>query len=158
HRCRAAPPRRRGARRGPRGGSRVDGGRGRASGPGMVVEASGRSMRGLAGVGVALIGLWATTSVGRASRRVRREPPARAAARAAPPRGVKAGRDGRVVAVSARRAYLDRGRADGLTTGLALTLRRGARTVGTCTVELVADHSAACTQARVHVGDVFVAP
>ncbi len=76
--------------------------------------------------------------------------PAPAGAAGARPRGT-----GAVLYVTATRAYLDAGEADGLAPGAVLELRRGGAVTGRCTVETLADHSAVCTGAGIRVGDTF---
>lgn len=61
---------------------------------------------------------------------------------------------GRVTYVTFERAYLDRGRDDGLAPGQILKLRQG-RAKRTCKVEWVADTRATCVGAGVSVGDQF---
>jgi len=62
---------------------------------------------------------------------------------------------GRVQFVTDKRAYLDRGAADGLTPGQALPLARGGRSAGSCTVDTTSDHGATCVGGRPRVGDTF---
>jgi hypothetical protein len=62
---------------------------------------------------------------------------------------------GRVALITERRAYLDRGAADGLKPGQSLALARFGRPAGSCTVEVVGDHEATCTGNRPRVGDTF---
>lgn len=63
--------------------------------------------------------------------------------------------EGHVVQVTPARAYLDAGRAEGLTKGAQLRLWRGAAKAGTCAVEQVADHRASCTGGAARLGDRF---
>jgi hypothetical protein len=56
------------------------------------------------------------------------------------------------------RAYLDAGSEDGLATGAAVILRRGAETKGKCTIETLAPHHAVCTGVQARVGDTFALP
>jgi hypothetical protein len=65
---------------------------------------------------------------------------------------------GRVALVTDRRAYLDRGGADGLVAGQALAMWRSGRSLGACTLEAVGDHEATCTGRRLRVGDTFRSP
>jgi hypothetical protein len=62
---------------------------------------------------------------------------------------------GAVTYVTAARAYLDAGAADGLAVGAELALRRDGAPAGRCTVEAVAPHHAVCTGARARPGDIF---
>lgn len=62
---------------------------------------------------------------------------------------------GRVVQVTAARAYLDAGAEDGLSPGDVLTLWRGEVEAGRCTVETVAPGSATCTAGVARPGDAF---
>ena len=62
---------------------------------------------------------------------------------------------GRVALVTDRRAYLDRGAADGLVAGQALAITRAGRSIGSCTLEVVGDHESTCTGHRLRVGDSF---
>ncbi|HEY5677151.1 MAG TPA: hypothetical protein VIR81_10205, partial [Myxococcales bacterium] len=65
---------------------------------------------------------------------------------------------GTVLYVTARRAYLDAGDDAGLAPGQALSLTRGGRPAGTCTVEAVTDRSATCASADARGGDRFALP
>ena len=62
---------------------------------------------------------------------------------------------GRVQFVTDRRAYLDRGAADGLGVRQSLAVARGGRPIGACTIESVGDHEATCVGVRLRVGDTF---
>lgn len=62
---------------------------------------------------------------------------------------------GKVVSVSASRAYLDRGAADGLVAGATVELKRAGEKAGTCVVEEVAEHHARCKGAWLRPGDLF---
>ena len=62
---------------------------------------------------------------------------------------------GRVQFVTDKRAYLDRGAADGLSPGQALPFARGGRAAGSCTVDTTSDHGATCVGGRPRVGDTF---
>ncbi len=62
---------------------------------------------------------------------------------------------GSVTSVRAGSAYLDRGRDDGLTVGLELTLSRDGLPAGSCRVEWVGDHHASCQGPGLRVGDAF---
>jgi hypothetical protein len=63
---------------------------------------------------------------------------------------------GSVVFVTGARAYLDRGAADGLTTGQGVRLFRRGAPVATCTLELVSEHAGTCRTSVARVGDAFV--
>ena len=65
---------------------------------------------------------------------------------------------GRVQFATERRAYLDRGSAEGLAVGQWLPIARGVRGVGSCKIESVGDHEATCTGARLRPGDAFRTP
>jgi hypothetical protein len=62
---------------------------------------------------------------------------------------------GRVQFVTDRRAYLDRGTAEGMSLRQALALARAGRPIGACTVDSIGDHEATCVGARPRVGDTF---
>jgi hypothetical protein len=62
---------------------------------------------------------------------------------------------GRVQFLTDRRAYLDRGAADGLSLRQSLAVARAGRPIGACTIESVGDHEATCVGARLRVGDTF---
>ena len=62
---------------------------------------------------------------------------------------------GRVVSATPTRAYLDAGADDGLEVGSTLQLRRGDAPAGTCRVEEVAAHHAACAGIGLRAGDTF---
>ena len=63
---------------------------------------------------------------------------------------------GSVVDVTASgRAYLDAGSEDGLFAGATVVLRRGAESLGRCTIEAIAPHYAVCTGIGARVGDTF---
>jgi hypothetical protein len=61
-----------------------------------------------------------------------------------------------VLWTSQRRAYLNRGEADGLEPGDSVRIVRDGQTVATCTVEFLSDHASACATGRAGVGDGFV--
>ena len=65
---------------------------------------------------------------------------------------------GEVEYATAAHAYLDAGAEDGLAVGAEIALRRGPEAIGTCKVESVAPHHAACAFARARVGDTFALP
>ena len=65
---------------------------------------------------------------------------------------------GHVLFATDQRAYLDRGKLDGLEAKQSLPILRGGRAIATCTVEQTAEHQATCTGARLHVGDTFRPP
>lgn len=69
-------------------------------------------------------------------------------ARPARPRGT-----GAVVYVTAARAYLDAGAADGLAAGAVVIARRGGREAGRCTVDALGEHHAACPATALRPGD-----
>lgn len=72
---------------------------------------------------------------------------------AAPPR--KRG-EGRVIGLTAGRAYLDAGAEEGLAPGARLVLRRNEEPAGACVLDLVAAHHASCPAAPgLKVGDAF---
>jgi len=62
---------------------------------------------------------------------------------------------GTVMYLTASRAYLDRGHADGLAVGTELKLERQGRDAGACKVDSVGDHVATCVGAGVRLGDAF---
>lgn len=62
---------------------------------------------------------------------------------------------GEVSSVTADAAFLNRGSADGLTAGQALTFSRGAKVGGACTVSAVSEHFARCEGRGLRVGDRF---
>jgi len=62
---------------------------------------------------------------------------------------------GRVLQVTATRAYLDAGADEGLTPGQVVALWRGDVEAGRCTVEEVAPGSATCTGGGARPGDAF---
>lgn len=63
---------------------------------------------------------------------------------------------GTVLFVTGARAYVDRGAADGLTTGQSVRLFRHGAPVATCTLELVSEHAGTCRTTAARVGDAFV--
>lgn len=77
-----------------------------------------------------------------------------AGVRAAEPEA-KARREGQVVQVTPKRAYLDAGSAEGLRMGEKLKLSRGSDPAGACTIDRLADHRASCTGAAAKPGDRF---
>jgi len=99
---------------------------------------------------------------GAARRRRPRVPRAQVAGAAASSAGGAASRPapgmGRVLFATDQRAYLDRGKRDGLAEKQSLPILRGGRVIATCTVERIAEHQATCTGARLHVGDGFRPP
>ena len=114
---------------------------------------------------VLLLGLgWAATTEAARKHR-RRRPGKRARAElVAPAAKVTPGRPahwvanpllGRVQFVTDRRAYLDRGTAEGLSMRQSLALARAGRPIGACTVDSIGDHEATCAGARARVGDTF---
>lgn len=80
-------------------------------------------------------------------------PTATTAPVAPPPR--RGGGTGSVTYVSAGRAYLDRGKDEGLAVGSEVALSRRGHAAGTCRVELVADHHATCQGQGLRPGDQF---
>jgi hypothetical protein len=62
---------------------------------------------------------------------------------------------GHVQFITGLRAYLDRGKADGLAEGQYLEMMRGGRFVGRCAVEHLGDHAAVCQGPAIRVGDSF---
>lgn len=60
---------------------------------------------------------------------------------------------GQVKFVTAEKAYLDRGTADGVTPGQELKVMRGNRPAGTCKVDDAAEHFASCVGAGIQAGD-----
>jgi hypothetical protein len=62
---------------------------------------------------------------------------------------------GHVQFITGLRAYLDRGKADGLSEGQYLEMVRGGRFVGRCAVEHLGDHAAVCQGPAIRVGDSF---
>jgi hypothetical protein len=66
--------------------------------------------------------------------------------------------EGRVQDVAGGLVYLDRGTTEGLRLGFGLELRRGARGVGRCTVESVAEHWSTCALPSARSGDTFTLP
>jgi hypothetical protein len=69
-----------------------------------------------------------------------------------------AAQSGRVVYVTAKRAYVDRGTASGLAVGQTLELQRGRNAAGKCVIEEVSDTRAVCATDDAHVGDSFALP
>lgn len=67
----------------------------------------------------------------------------------------RSGDKGSITYVSAGRAYLDRGKDEGLAVGAEVALTRRGRSTGTCKVEWVADHHATCQGQGLHPGDQF---
>ncbi len=57
--------------------------------------------------------------------------------------------------VTDKRAYLNRGAADGLEAKQTIQLFRGGRAVGACTIEILAERQASCTGGRPRPGDKF---
>lgn len=64
---------------------------------------------------------------------------------------------GRVRYATAKRAYLDAGKLDGLALGDVIALARGGRRAATCKIDQLADHGASCL-ADARVGDTFALP
>jgi hypothetical protein len=62
---------------------------------------------------------------------------------------------GHVQFITGLRAYIDRGKADGLVEGQYLEMLRGGRFVGRCTIEHLGDHTTVCRGAAIRVGDTF---
>ncbi len=60
---------------------------------------------------------------------------------------------GQVTFLTASAAYLDRGSADGLTSGAGMTVTRSGRSVGRCTISALAERFATCTGQGLKVGD-----
>ncbi len=60
---------------------------------------------------------------------------------------------GQVTYVTADRVFVDRGAADGVAVGNALTVTRGGKTVGTCTVKSVTELAATCAGTALQSGD-----
>lgn len=91
-----------------------------------------------------------------------KKPPAAAAKKPRPERtgngAVKSSANpelGTVTYLTASRAYLDRGKADGLAVGAELSMERRGQGAGTCKVDSVGDHVATCVGAGVRLGDAF---
>jgi hypothetical protein len=105
-------------------------------------------------VTLALAGAVAATASSAAARPRRRPRPV-ALQRPAPSYVAPSAREGRVAFVTDKRAYLDHGADGGLTLGRAVPLFRAGRAAGTCTVEVVGAHVAACTGGRPRIGDSF---
>ncbi|MBN1208748.1 MAG: hypothetical protein JXB05_28055 [Myxococcaceae bacterium] len=84
-------------------------------------------------------------------------PPAEARPASAPARPRSPGQ-GTVTYVNSGRAYLDRGKEEGLTPGTELALTRRGRSAGSCRVEWVADHHATCQSQGSRQGDRFALP
>jgi len=74
---------------------------------------------------------------------------------AAPPPRIRTPGVGRVLQVTALRAYLDSGSDDGLVPGATVMLWRGSTEAGPCTVEAVGPGSAICTGGTPRPGDAF---
>ncbi len=64
----------------------------------------------------------------------------------------------RVVYATAQRAYLNRGKADGLAQGAKLSLTRRGQNIASCVIDSVAEHQASCAGKGIRVGDLFVTP
>ncbi|HSD20561.1 MAG TPA: hypothetical protein VLC54_11015 [Anaeromyxobacter sp.] len=79
----------------------------------------------------------------------------RASTAAEVPRAQRPRGTGAVVYVTAGRAYLDVGAADGLAPGAVIVARRGGAEAGRCTVDVVGDHHAACSSAALRPGDTL---
>jgi hypothetical protein len=60
--------------------------------------------------------------------------------------------------VTDKRAYLNRGARDGLEVKQSVSIVRAGRTVGSCTIETVADHQATCVGGRPRPGDSLRIP
>jgi hypothetical protein len=109
---------------------------------------------------LALATAWGAPPAGARSRRavkVAARGGAKAEAKAAPA-GRAAGNGPSVVFATDKRAYLNRGARDGLTAKQSVSLYRGGRAAGSCTIETLAQHQASCTGGRPRVGDSFRLP
>jgi hypothetical protein len=62
---------------------------------------------------------------------------------------------GRVLSATEARGYLDAGSEEGLVPGAVVELSRHGRPSGSCRVEEVSDHHAACTGTGIQAGDTF---
>jgi hypothetical protein len=62
---------------------------------------------------------------------------------------------GRVTGVSAKRAYLDAGKKQGLALGQSIQLTRNGKPSVTCKIDQLADRTSACATASARVGDSF---
>jgi hypothetical protein len=71
----------------------------------------------------------------------------------APPRPDPPPGQGVVVTATATRAYLDVGAEDGVLAGAELPVRRAGEALGSCRVEVLAPHHAACAGAGLRAGD-----
>jgi hypothetical protein len=67
-------------------------------------------------------------------------------------------RIGKVLSVTEARGYLDAGAEEGLAPGAVVELTRHGRPSGTCRVEEVSDHHAACAGPGLQAGDAFALP
>ena len=119
----------------------------------------------LAGAALVVLGIGAVAldAEGAGRRRRPRLAPARTLGAGAVPSGAAASARpssglGRVVFATDQRAYLDRGKLDGLEAGQTVQILRGGRAIGACTVERTAEHQATCTGGRLHAGDTFRPP
>lgn len=65
---------------------------------------------------------------------------------------------GEVRFATARRVYLDKGEADGMRAGDKIAFSRNGRPAGSCTIDLLSGHDAACTARGPRVGDLFALP
>jgi hypothetical protein len=74
------------------------------------------------------------------------------------PVAAPAARTGKVLSATEARAYLDVGAEEGLAPGAVVELLRHGRPSGTCRVEEVSDHHAACAGSGLQAGDVFALP
>ena len=122
-----------------------------------MTGAARRARRALAGIVAVACGLGAVADVNAAARHRRARTlarktsgPAAATGRSAAVAGV-----GSVLFVTDKRAYLDRGAHDGLGAHQAVPIFRGSRSVGTCTIETLAERQATCVGGRLRAGDTF---
>lgn len=81
--------------------------------------------------------------------------PRRARPRPAAPKPPVVKDVGSITWVGAEFAFVDKGAAEGVVAGAQLMLSRSGKASGTCTADLVADHSARCVGSNVRVGDRF---
>ena len=65
-------------------------------------------------------------------------------------------RRGKVVYATAQRAYLDKGKFDGLRAGDIVKMLQGKSSGATCTIEIAGDHTASCAIAGARSGDAFI--
>jgi len=69
-----------------------------------------------------------------------------------------AGESARVVYATAQRAYLNRGKADGVVQGASISFTRRGRSIASCVIDSVAEHQASCAGKGILVADEFAAP